>query len=367
MNSRTLVFAGCLNRPSSYFENANGRGIAVVDLDEASGRLTLLYETYSVDNPSFLALEPSRGIVYATSEVAGWNEGVVSAYQVNTATGQLSYLGKQPTLGSISVYCGLDRSGRYLLVANYAHDTVGEAPGQHVTSFPIGEDGALRPAVSHWEHHGAGRHPQRQTVPHGHCAVTSPDNRFAIDQLLTYRFDSDTGRLAPAHDIAPLTLGPCGGPRHLEFDRDGRFAYVVNELDSTVCVLRYLRDSGELKLLQNLSTVPPHTEGNAAADLQISRDGRFLYVSNRGHDSIATYLVETSTGKLTHAAWSPSGGSTPRSIALSPSGRFMLVANQNSDEILSFRLDEQTGRPDRRIDSLAIGTPMCVKTAQFAL
>jgi 6-phosphogluconolactonase len=360
-----------LNRSSSYFKNANGRGIAVVDLDEVSGKLTLLDQTCGVDNPSFVAPDPLRAVLYATSEVAGWNEGVVSAYRVNVDTGHLAYLGKQSTLGSIAAYCRLDRGGQYLLVANYAHDTAGEVPGQHVVSFRIREDGGLTPAISHWAHHGAGQHPQRQTVPHSHCVVPSPDNRFAIvadlgiDQLLTYRFDSATGQLAPADDTAPLTLRPGAGPRHLEFSRDESFAYVVNELDSTVCALRYLHERGELKLLQTLPTVPADAGDNAAADLQISRDSRFLYVSNRGHDSIATYLVDDGTGKLSSAAWSGSGGCTPRSIALSLSGRFMLVANQNSDEVISFRLDEVSGRPNTRVDTLRIGTPMCIKVAQF--
>src|SRR5882724_7644890 len=261
MVGRVFAFVGSLNRDAPYFQGARGKGITVLDFDEASGRLTPLSERDGIDNPTFLAVHPDNRWVYATSEVLGWNEGTVNAYRFDPQTGLLTYLNKQPTLGSIAAHCSFDRTGRFLFVANYAIGDPAELPGQSVAVLPIREDGSLGAPVCSRAHRGTGPNSVRQERPHAHCVLASPDNRFVvvsdlgIDKLVVYRFDAGTGQLASA-EPPHLDLAPGAGPRHFVFHPSGRLAYCVNELDSTIAALGFEAATGRFVILQTVPSLP---------------------------------------------------------------------------------------------------------------
>jgi 6-phosphogluconolactonase len=370
MNTRTLVFVGCLNRRVPHFSTANGRGIAVYSFDEATGELTFLAETTEIANPTYLAIVASRGLLYATSEVFGEPEGLVSAYRIDPESGTLELINRQPTRGSLTAHCNIDQQATTVFVANYAHETTGEIPGRHVASFTVLDNGALSAVSSEFAHAGSGPKLDRQSVPHAHCVVPSPDNRFAIvtdlgtDELITYRINADNGRLEASHTPA-LRMTAGAGPRHFVFHPDGVTAYVVNELDSTVCCLSYAPMKGGLRWLETVDALPGNPGAGQPADLQISPDGRCLYASIRGEDVIGIYKLAEGTGKIASASVRRAGGKTPRSFALSPSGRFMLVALQDSDRLAVFRIDPSTGEPAEEVDTVEVGTPMCVKAVRF--
>jgi 6-phosphogluconolactonase len=370
MPARTLVFAGCLNQAVPHFATANGRGIAVYDFDDSTGTLTPLAETRDIVNPTYLAVLPGRKLLYATSEVFGEPEGRVSAYRLDTASGALTRINSQPTRGSLTAYCNTDLRAACVFVANYAHETAEELPGRHVASFAILADGALSPVVSEFAHSGSGPRSDRQSVPHGHCVVPSPDNRHAIatdlgtDELITYRLDATRGSLAEC-DHPSLKMPAGAGPRHFVFHPNGLAAYVVNELDSTISRLAYLPETGTPSMIETVRGLPEDDPSCAPADLHIAADGRFLYASFRGSDCIATYTLDPA-GRIIATALQRTGGKSPRSFTLSPSGAHLLVANQDSDLLECFRLDPVSGCPSTRTDSVSVGTPMCVKAAVFA-
>jgi len=372
MTATTLVFVGCLNRAVPHFAAANGKGISVFAFDETTGALSWLANTVDAPNPTYLAVLAERGMLYATSEVFGWREGLISAYGIDKASGSLTLVGsRQTTRGSLSAHCNTDHQGTCAFVANYSHETPGEVPGQHVVSFSIMADGSLTPAISEFAHRDAGPRADRQAVPHAHCVVPSPDNRFVVvpdlggDQLVTYRLDATRGRLAQM-DIAPLRMAPGSGPRHLVFHPDGATAYVINELSNTLCRLAYASGTGMLQLLQSVDGLPPNAAPSFAADLCVSASGRFLYATSRGDNSVVTYALDEKDGTILTGDRQDSGGRTPRSFTLSSSGKFMLVANQDSDVLVSLRLDPDSGKPLEQVDVVSVGTPMCVKAARFA-
>jgi 6-phosphogluconolactonase len=243
-------------------------------------------------------------------------------------------------------------------------------PGKHVVSFSVLPDGGLTPAVSECVHTGTGPRADRQGVPHPHCVMPSPDNRFVIvpdlgsDQVLTYRLDAASGHLERTEG-EPVKLAPGSGPRHAVFHPDGTQAYVVTELSNTVCRLGYDAGNGALQLLQTFEGLLPDAPPSYGAGLLVSADGRFLYATFRGDDSVMTYALDQRDGAILSAARRDSGGKTPRSFALTPSGKFMLVANQDSDVVVSFRLDPHSGEPVEQVDTVAIGTPMCVQAVRF--
>lgn len=371
MSDKALVFVGTLNRATPYFEGANGDGILVFLLDEQNGQLELQGTVKGIDNPTYLSLHPEKDCLYATSEVFGWNEGTVSAYRFDRSAGALTYLNKQPALGSLTAYSTVDRSGRYLLLANYAHepwteDSLNvENPGKAAVVYPIADDGSLMPPISSVKHSGTGPDADRQERPHPHSAVPSLDNRFVvvpdlgIDQVVCYRFEE--GHLVPPEGHFSVTLPGRSGPRHFVFSKDNKTAYVINELGSTVGHLRFDAAAGTFEIVEIVSTIPAgFTAENRCADLHLSSDERFLYGSNRGHDSIVIYAVDPQTRRLTVLDYAPTEGRTPRNFALSPSEKLVLAANQNGDSITVFRRDASTGLLSRA-NKIDIGTPVCIK------
>ena len=350
MTERTFVVVGSVTRDTPYFQGARGKGITIFAFDETSGGLTRLSEKGGVDNPTYLTVHERNRCVYANSEVFGWNEGTVSAYRLDWRSGMLSYINKQPALGSILAHNSLDRTGRFVLVANYSvYAEPGDSlPDQSVVVMPIRADGGLGPPVCSRSHSGAGPNAARQERSHAHCVLASPDNThvlvadLGIDQILVYRFDAASGTLSASP--ASFTVKAGAGPRHIAFHPSGRYVYAINELDSTIASLTFDAASGGLTLLQTVPALPSGYGGEShCAGLQLTPDGRYLYGSNRGHDSLVVYSVGEATGRLSFVEHHSCLGRTPRDFMIDPSGRFLLVANQDSDAVVVLRID-----PDER-------------------
>jgi 6-phosphogluconolactonase len=344
-----------------------GEGIHAFRLDPESGALEALGVTRGVVNPSYLAIDGSQHFLYAVSELKTWQGrpgGVVSAFAMNAATGALELLNQQPTYGTDSCHALVDAAGRHVLVANYASGSV--------SVYPVGSDGTLGAASDFVQHLGSSIVPRRQEGPHAHSITLDAANRFAfvpdlgLDKLMVYRFDARRGRLEP--NATPwLKMKPGAGPRHIAFHPKGRFAYLVNELDGTVAALGYHPRQGVFRELQIAPTLPEGFTGqNTCADIHVTPSGRFLYASNRGHDSIAAWRIDQRTGRLAPLGHTATEGATPRNFCIDPSGRFLLVANQDSDSIVTFRIDARSGtlRPTGQVST--VPTPVCVKVTEPA-
>jgi 6-phosphogluconolactonase len=336
-------------------------GINFFQFDVGSGSLTRPAVVAKSPNPSFLALCPQRPLLYAISEVSEFGrkkDGFVSAYRIQPKSGELVLLNQQSTGGPGTCYVSVDRTGRSVLVANYG--------GGSVASLPIGPDGSLKPAATVDQHRGSSVHPARQTGPFAHCLDADPTNRFVlsadlgIDKLLIYRLNAGQGTLTP-HQPAFVETTRGAGPRHLAFHPNGRFVYVINELNCTISTFRYDSTRGSFESLQNISTLPGGFSGqNTAAEIQVHPSGRFLYGSNRGHDSIAIFAVDPETGRLRSLGHQSTLGKAPRHFAIDPSGHYLLAANQDSGNVVVFRVDPQSGLLHATGASVAIPMPVCV-------
>ncbi|WP_250535723.1 lactonase family protein [Caballeronia sp. AZ10_KS36] len=325
-------------------------------------------ELGGMDNPTYLAISPAGKIIYATSEVFDEPEGSIAGYGFDDETGAMTPLGvRRVTRGSLTAYCSTDRDGRHVFVANYAHETPAELPGRHVASFPVREDGSLSEAAGEFTHRGAGPRADRQGVPHAHCIAVSPDNLFALvtdlgaDTVSTYRIDANGSGLLPP-SIEPLRVAPGSGPRHLVFHPQLACAYLINELNNTLCRLDYDAANGALTLSQAIDALPADCAPSHAADIAVSHDGRWLYASFRGADCIGVYALGPDGNITGRRQIHSSGGKTPRSFALSPANGYVLVANQDSDRLVVWKRDGETGCIVEQADACDIGTPMCVKT-----
>ncbi|MBP1966238.1 beta-propeller fold lactonase family protein [Paenibacillus aceris] len=345
----------------SYTNEDNKSGITLFKLDRQSGAVTLLDGYTDLQNASFFALNADRTVLYAVSETnsyLGGFGGSAAAYAIEAGSGKLTKLNQQPTGGSAPCYISLDQTNRAVFVANYSSGSV--------TSFKIEADGKLSEPTQLVEHEGTlGPRADRQERPHAHSIVPAPDNRYAIsadlglDRLVVSRIDAESGTLQPHGEAA---MKPGAGPRHLVYSSDSRHVYAINELDSTVTVLAYDASAGTLTALQSVSTLPEGFSGeNTCADIHLSRDGRHVYASNRGHDSVAVYAVDGHSGKLSVVGWQATLGRTPRNFALSPQGDFLLAANQGSNSITVFRVDAETGMLQETGQTAAISKPVCVK------
>jgi len=349
-----LVFVGVYN-------GAEHDGIFTFRLDLASGALTPVGNGLETRNASYLAWHPDGVHLYAVNEVAsqdGIKGGTVSAFILDSATGALRFINRQPSQGTSPCHLCVAAGGRSILVANYGSGTVGV--------LPVEADGRLGPARQTIQHEGRGLDPVRQKHAHAHAVAVDPTGCFAlvcdlgIDRVMVYRFDPERGLLQP-NDPPWVQLRPGAGPRHLVFAPGGRRVYVVNELDSTVAGFAFNPATGVLTAGQTVSTLPADFVGvSACAAIRLHPGGRFLYVSNRGHDSIAVFGVDPATGVLEPAGHVASGGRTPRDFALDPSGAFLLAANQDSNTIAVFRVDPATGRPEPTGRNATLPKPVCV-------
>jgi 6-phosphogluconolactonase len=350
------------------YTSGRSEGIYLYRLDLSDGSLKHAGTTKGVVNPSYLTLDRGRRFLYAVNEVEefeGKKSGAVSAFAIDRATGDLRFLNQRPSKGGAPCYLTADDAGRHVLVANYV--------GGNVAVLSVLKDGSLGEATDVRQDEGFGPNHERQEGPHAHCVVLDSSNRhvyscdLGTDKVMIYRFDARAGKLIP--NAQPwVQLKPGAGPRHFIFHPGGRFAYVMNELASTVTAFAHDGARGTLKEMQTVSALPSDFKGaNTGADIHVTPDGRFLYCSNRGHDSIAAFRVEAKTGELSSNGHTPSGGKTPRNFAIDPTGKFLLTANQNSDTIVTFRIDPTTGALQATGNTADVPSPVCLKlTAPFS-
>lgn len=342
------------------YTTGRSEGIYVCRLDLSSGELKQIDVARGVANPSFLTLDPKGRFLYAVNEVKefeGKAGGAVSAFGIEHGTGALKLVNQKSSGGSGPCHLSLDGTGKFLLVANY--DT------GSFEVLPIRE-GALGTPVDFVQHRGSSINPQRQAGPHAHCVVTDKNNRrvfvtdLGLDKILIYEFDSRTGKVSP-NQKPWLQIKPGAGPRHFAFHHNGRWAYVINELDSTMSALTYDRASGELRETQTISALRASFSGKSyCAELQVAPAGKFLYGSNRGDDSIVVYSIDQTTGKLALVDHTSTQGKVPRNFAIEPAGRWLLAANQNSDSVVSFAIDPTSGKLSPTGHSVEIPVPVCV-------
>jgi 6-phosphogluconolactonase len=347
-----LVYIGTYTRGKS-------EGIYVYRMNLATGALTQTSVAPLKSNPSFLAIDPKRRFLYAVNEVnefLGKKGGGVTAFAIDQKSGALKQLNQQNSPGS-PCHVSVHQSGKWVLIANYG--------GGNVVSYPVKADGSLGEASDVAQHTGKGADPRRQSEPHAHCILLDAAGRYAfapdlgLDKVMIYKLDTTNGKLI-ANGFAQTK--PASGPRHFDFHPNGKFAYVINELNSTVTAFTYDKAKGALTELQTLSALPDGFSGTSyCADIHVHPSGKFLYGSNRGHDSIVMYAIDGATGKLTLSGHEPVQGKWPRNFGIDPTGQFMLVANQNSDNVAVFRLDAQSGKLKFTGQQLELGAPVCVK------
>jgi len=336
----------------TYTANTRSEGVYLVRMDRRSGELRRIGAVNAGANPSFLTIHPNGRVLYAVNEL---DTGAVSAFAIVKGIDGLTKLNEQPSVGGAPCYVSVDKSGRALLVANYS--------GGNVALLPIEANGALAPAHV-VQHTGKGPNAERQEAPHAHCILPDPSNRFALaadlgaDRVFVYRLDLDGKALGHVGDAV---MAPGAGPRHLAFHPTLPLVFVANELDSTVATLRFDSARGALSPQGTLSTLPAGWTGtNYPADIHVAANGRSLYVSNRGHNSIAVFSVGRE-GALALEQMISTEGDWPRNFSLHPTGQWLLVANQRSDSVIVFARDSDTGRLTLTKQKLEIPSPVCLR------
>ncbi len=374
--SATLLLAGATILPATLAAQAPGakeyfvcvgtytrkasKGIYAFRYNPATGKLAEIGLVAETESPSFLALHPNRKYLYAVNETGKYNgkeTGAVTAFSIDGASGKLTKLNQVESHGTAPCHLVVDRTGKSLAVANYSSGTT--------AVFPVKDDGSLGEASSVVQHSGSGPSP-RQSAPHAHAAVLSADNRFlfvadlGIDQVLSYRLDPAKASIA-SNNPAFARVKAGGGPRHFAFHPNGKFAYANSELSSAVTVFSYDAARGALADLQTLSTLPEDFKGeNSTAEIEVHSSGKFLYVSNRGHDSLAIFSIDPNKGTLTAKGHASTQGKTPRNFAIDPTGKLVFAANQDSDTVVVFQIDQQTGQLKPTNDVLKVDVPVCV-------
>jgi 6-phosphogluconolactonase len=345
----------------TYTEGGRRDGIHLIRMDRRSGKLRRVASVDAGANPSFLAIHPNGRVLYAVNELEKYNgkaSGAVSAFAITRETGALTPRDQQPSEGGAPCYVSVDRGGRVVLVANYV--------GGSVAMLPIQADGSLAPATQVVQHTGSGPNAERQTAAHAHCIVADPSNRFALaadlgaDRVFVYGLDIE-GKSLRHFESGDAVMRSGAGPRHIAFHPTLPLVFVANELDSTVATLRFDAVRGTLSPLDTRSTIPAGWTGdNYPADIHIAPSGRTLYVSNRGHNSIAVFSVAESTGVLALEQVVSTDGDWPRNFSLDPTGRWLLVANQRSGSIVVFARDPESGRLTPARQRIALPSPVCL-------
>jgi 6-phosphogluconolactonase len=357
-------------QPSKYLfyvgtyteEGSKSKGIYAYRYDASTGQITPLGLAAETTNPSFVAPHPNGRFLYSVNEIGkykGPNSGGVSAFSIDRATGKLTFLNEVASRGADPCYITVDKTGKYVLVANYT--------GGSVAVFPVLADGKLGEASAFVQHTGHGPNPERQEGPHAHSIDLSLDNRFAmvddlgLDELLVYKFDSASGSLTP-NDPPFTKVADGSGPRHFALRPDGKFAYVISEMGQTVTVFSNDAAGGKLKVLQTITTLPKDFTGrNDDAEIQMHPSGKFLYASNRGEDTIVVYAIDGAKGTLTQIASVPTGGKEPRSFEIDPTGTLLFAENQKSDNVVVFKIDQKTGNLTLTGKVLEVASPVCLK------
>jgi 6-phosphogluconolactonase len=346
----------------TYTEKTKSKGIYAFRFDDASGKLNLIGVVAETLNPSFLALHPSGKYLYAVNETSKFGEeesGSVSAFSIDRKMGKLTLLNQVASRGAGPCHISLDKTGRYVLVANYDSGTV--------AVFPVENDGQLGKYTGFAKHTGHSVNKERQEGPHAHWIATSPDNEYllaadlGIDRILVSKFHLPDGAFTPNKSSSSARLKAGAGPRHAAFSSSGKFFYVASELNSTVTAYSYGARDGTLHELQVISTLPKDFSGaNEVAEIAVHPSGRFLYVSNRGRDSFAVFSIDPRKGTLKPVADIATQGKTPRNFAIDPSGKFLLAANQESNDIVVFNIDPSTGVLTLTGQIVEVPAPVCI-------
>ena len=359
-----LCAAGAAGEWIAYigtYTRQKSKGIYAYQFAAKTGKLTSIGLVGETVNPSFLAIHPNGKFLYAANEVGNYQgqpTGSLSAFAIDPATHQLKLLNQVSSKGSGPCHVALDHTGKWLFTANYNSGSV--------AAYPVRDDGSLGEASSFVQHAGSSVDPQRQRGPHAHDITVSPDNRFVLvndlglDEILVYRLDPVKGMLTP-NDPPFAKVAPGSGPRHFAFGKGGKFAYAINEMALTVTAFQYDAAKGSMTEVQTLTTQPePFTGAKSGAEIAVHPNGKFLYASNRGPDSIAIFRIDEKTGKLTALERVPTQGKTPRNFAIDPTGKYLFAANQDSDNVVVFRLDPATGHLTPAGNVLDVGAPVCV-------
>ena len=342
------------------YTGGKSKGIYVSRFDSATGRLTPPELAVATPSPSFLAFHPGGRFLYAAGEntrLGGKRFGAVSAFSRDAKTGQLTLLNQQSSGGAGPCHLAVDSTGKCLLVANYGDGSI--------AALAIKADGTLAEPGTIIQHKGSSLNPERQAGPHAHFIIPDPADRFALacdlglDQVLVYRLDAAKAALA-ANDPPFAAIKPGAGARHLVFHPSGRFVFLISEMGATIIAFAYDAERGRLKELQTVSTLPDDFTGfKSGAEVQVHPSGKFVYGSNRGHDSIAVFGFDAASGKLTFLERQPTQGKTPRHFALDPTGQWLLAENQDSDSIVVFRIDAKTGHLSPTGQTVSVGSPVC--------
>ncbi len=344
----------------TYTQGSDSRGIYTCLFDEETGALSEPVLAAETANPSFLAIHPTRPLLFCCNELddfQGKPQGALSVFRIVEESGELQLINQQPTGGSAPCYLTIDATGRFVITANYF--------GGNTAVLPIGEDGSLQPMCCFIQHEGSGPNRQRQEMAHAHSVNLSADNRFAYiadlgtDRIWTFHFNAETGELtATIPDSVQVAAG--AGPRHFDLSADERFAWSNNELTSSVTAFHRDPQNGRLTVIQQLSTLPDGFAGsNSTAECRLHPNGRFLYVSNRGHDSIAVFRV-ADDGELSLIEIEKTGGREPRNFYIVPNGKWLLAENQNSDSIVVFSIGDD-GTLTQTSVSVRVGRPVCIR------
>ena len=336
------------------YTRGKSKGIYAWRFHAADGSVQPIGLVAETSNPSFLAVAPNGKFLYAANEN---NAGMVSAFSIDNATGNLAALNQVSSKGGGPCHVSLDRAGKFVFVANYNTGSI--------ASYPVKADGSLGEAVGFVQHSGSSVDPERQKGPHAHSVVPSPDGRFllsadlGLDEVLVYKIGAN-GSLTP-NDPPFAKVAPGSGPRHIAFSHDGKLVYVVTEMVPAVTVFRYDAQRGSLESIQTIASLPEDYQGNkSGAEVAMSSSGLFVYSSNRGADSIAAFAVDRKKGTLTAAGRFPVGGKTPRNFAIDPTGKWLFAANQDSDTIVKFAIDAKSGALKQSGETLEAGAPVCV-------
>lgn len=335
-------------------------GIDMYRFHSADGSLEYLLTTTGVMNPSYLAISKDNNLLLAVNEVVefeGEKSGAISAFSITQETGELNFINQTSTGGGAPCYVSMDGESKIALVANYV--------GGNVAAFSIGGDGSLSSYSDLIQHEKAMADTSGQNPAHAHCIVFDPDEKhvlavdLGIDQVISYKIDKANVQLEKAE---VFNAEPGAGPRHLVFHPNGKLVFIINELNSTITSCSYDVNTGALSGIMNVSTLPVDFEGkNSCADIHVSADGRFLYGSNRGHDSIVVFEIDQDSGALTYLSHHSVHGNTPRNFMIDPTGKYVLVANQNSNNIVVFSRDEQTGMLSDTGIEVETSKPVCLK------
>jgi len=329
-------------------------GVYVYRFDAKTGALSPVSIAKDLKNPAFLTISPNGKFVYVVEEVSA---GKVSAFSFDEKTGKLLLLNTQSVNGDSPCHIDIDQTGKWVLVGNYGSG--------NLTILPVQADGSLGQATQTIQHEGQSINPQRQEKPHVHSVNIAKNNRdvfvpdLGIDQIKTYQLNAQTGKLTPGNPPF-VAVEPGAGPRHFAFHPNQKFAYAILELSASVVAYRY--EQGKLTPIQTIGTLPSDYQGpKSCADIHVSSDGKFLYGSNRGHNSIVVYQINPQTGMLTLVQHQSTLGKTPRNFAIDPSGQFLLVGNQDSDNIQVFKRNKKTGQLTPTKQEAKVSMPICIK------